>query len=151
MTTDVVKHYDDMTPRERDAWGYEHVMGKIIRTQAEMREIAENVWKHQPNAIHFGIDGFNYIGLFGWATPYFEEVGMLRYSTDVAADNEILRIVCDVLTEHEFDCFWLALDDILGRRWQTDNDAVGWPENLSLMEYYRAGDYLHAAWLAKEE
>ena len=73
------------------------------------------------------------------------------YSVDIYADYEILKKVCETCTGYRLDCFWLSLDELLGRRWQADTGVVGWPEKLSLMKYYRGGDYLHAAWLAEND
>ena len=126
-----MKHYDDMEPRERDAWGAEHVMG-WQRVEIALNAIATIDNRFTPDFMG------SYNGTRTVVHPY---------STDASADYEILKKVRET-----WDWKWLmAFENHLvtvQESYAKDKDDPGsWHDFSQLL--YQPGDYLHSAWLAE--
>lgn len=150
------KHYEEMSARERDAWAQEYIFKRSVRWFPCWRD--DGVWqikaKDHPPELD---DGDEITEPCFWPEYEFDQPKdnliywdvVPSYSTDVSADYEILKKVHESWTGYKLDYFWVSLDALLGKRWQADNGDEAWPNSLSLLKYYRAGDNLHAAWLAE--
>ena len=145
-----MKHYDDMSPRERDAWGAEHVMGYVVYKGYDVYDGV--IDKKSPYRMLCSPEYFaKWTQKFG---PSDEGISddvnlitfrMSNYSTDASADYEILKKVretWEVIFQNAFaenlHTSILAIRKTKHPRGLSRNDLL----------FYEPGDYLHAAWMA---
>jgi len=148
--------WQEMSPRQKDAFAQEFIFKRPVKWFPCWRDAEDGVWyvkskDHDPKLD----DGDEITEPCYWPEeqddsykddPIYWEV-VPNYSTDLSCDNKILKKVYKAWTGHKLDCFWMRLKELLGRRWQADHGNKAWTDILSLMQYYHAGDYVHASWL----
>lgn len=143
-----MKTWDEMEPRERDAWVHQYVFGNAFWTnkRGEYTFVVTNLhdgrepWcsSKYPKPDEYApidcadIDHMNHI------------VGELvkRFTTDASSDYEVLCRVRETWGPNQFVEFSVRLQSMLTQRLSGDRPLCG------AMMFYRPGDYSHAAYLA---
>ena len=154
MTTDeITKHWDDMSPRERDAFGSEHIFTRPVKWLPCWRDPECGTLVIQGN----DPDSPDMSGFSGTTEPcYFDERlsesfiddssywdVVPNYSTDASADYLILEKVRETWNRHRQQLFANRLHEIAYGRFGCWDRCM--EEGLMM---YEPGDYIHAAWLA---
>ena len=121
-----MKHYTDMTSRQKDAWGAEHVMGWVLTNISD-------------NGGHWnqGVESLELVRFVDSWHP----------STDASDDYEILKKVrknqVDGMPILDWEKFFHELYAI-----QISRAKETWGILYESAAWYEPGDYLHAAWMA---
>ncbi len=158
MITDEKKHWDDMSPRARDAFGAEHIFGQSVKWFPCWRDPECGTIQIQGN----DPDDLDMSGFGGTTEPcYFPEDQdddvkddpvywevVPNYSTDASADYLVLGRVVSTWGSGGKEIFFESLGRILVQRhFGKDMKSFDIP-SICCIEYLKPGDYIHAAWLA---
>lgn len=133
--------WDEMTPRERDAWVAENVMG----------------WEREPDEQHPGAN-------VAWFKPPVGQRGentgttilsstAKPFTTDASADYLVLQKVRETWTGEPVETFcdalfWIIQNEDRKKRHGSTLMDPDWVWKSSWIAWYEPGDYSHAAYLA---